>query len=319
MNKRILLTGGAGFIGSHLAAYLLSRDYHVIVYDNESTGNRANLPPQVEFISGDVCDSEALGAVFSQGIDAVLHIAGQASIRVSFADPDTDLNVNTRGTIRVLQQCIAHRVPRLLFASTMTVYGDRPTIPTPENEPPNPISFYAVTKYAAERYVHITAERPDLDFTFNATSLRMFNVYGPGQRLNNPYQGVLAIFIGNVLRGEPIKIFGDGEQARDFVHVADVARAWADALENPAAYGQVINIGTGVALSVNQICDLVLAAFGHTRATYPVEYFPSHAGNMRCAAADITRARELFGWQPQIDITQGMAETIAWARKQIAT
>ncbi|MDX1992176.1 MAG: NAD-dependent epimerase/dehydratase family protein [bacterium] len=318
MTQRILVTGGAGFIGSHIVDELLRRGHHPIVFDNESTGTRANLPSGVEFIPGDVCDSDALKTVFESGVDAVMHLAGQASIRISFANPDADLNVNTLGTVRVLQQCLAYRVPRLIFASTMTVYGDTPVTPTPEDAPPNPISFYAVTKYAAERYVHITAARGDLDFEFHATALRMFNVYGPRQRLNNPYQGVLAIFIGNVMRGEPIKIFSDGEQSRDFVHAVDAAKAWADALDNPATYGQSINIGTGVGTSVNQLCDYVVNAFGHTRDTYPVQYFPTHPGDMRHSRADISRAKALIGWSPQIDMAEGMAETVAWARQEAA-
>jgi UDP-glucose 4-epimerase len=249
-------------------------------------------------------------------VDAVLHIAGQASIRLSFADPAADLNVNTLGTINVLQACIQHRVPRLLFASSMTIYGDPAVVPTPEDTPPDPLSYYAITKYAAERYVHTTARRRDLGFDLNVTSLRMFNVYGAGQSLTNAYQGVLAIFTGNVLRGEPIKIHADGEQSRDFVHVDDVARAWLNALDNPASYGKVINLGTGKPTSVNQICDLVLAAFGHTRTTYPVEHHPAQPGDLRRSAADIRRAKTLLGWQPQVDLDAGMRSTIAWAKTQ---
>lgn len=313
-SKRVLITGGAGFIGSHIAERLLASGHHVIALDNESTGNRANLPSLVEFVSGDVCDSYTLNRVFERDVDAVMHIAGQASIRLSFADPAADLNTNTLGTIRVLQACLAHRVPRLLFASSMTIYGSTPLTPTPETTPPDPISYYAITKYAAERYVHATAARRDLGFDFHATSFRMFNVYGERQSLTNAYQGVFAIFIGNVLRGEPIKIYSDGKQARDFVHVSDVARAWVDALENSATYGQVINLGTGVTTSVNQLADLVLKAFGHTRETYPVEYHEAHAGDMRASAADITRARELLNWSPLVPIQHGMPETIEWAK-----
>ena len=171
-----------------------------------------------------------------------------------------------------------------------------------------------ITKYAAERYVHATALRPDLNFDFNVTSFRMFNVYGPRQSLTNSYQGVFAIFVGNVLRGEPIRIYSDGEQARDFVHVTDVAHAWVNALDNPASYSQVINLGTGQPTSVNELADLVLAAFGHTRDTYPIEYRATQAGDMRVSAADIHLAQSLLGWSPQVTVNDGMTETIAWAR-----
>lgn len=311
---RILITGGAGFIGSHIAELLLARGHQVIALDNEQTGKRSNLPPEAEFVYGDVTDPLALEGVFQRGLDAVFHIAGQASIRLSFMDPAADLNVNTLGTVRVLQACLSYKVPRLLFASSMTIYGSNPPTPTPETTPTNPVSYYAITKLAAENYVQATALRPDLEFDFRVTSFRMFNVYGPRQSLTNAYQGVFAIFVGNVMRGEPIKIYSDGEQARDFVHVKDVARAWCDAMDNPASYGQVLNIGTGVPTSVNQLADVVLKTFGHTRASYPVEYHEAHAGDMRVSAADITRAQQLLGWTPQIPVAQGMDETIAWAR-----
>ncbi len=312
--QRILITGGAGFIGGHLAELLLEREHSVIALDNLTTGKRSNLPAAARLIEGDVTDLETLNRILAEGVDAVMHIAGQASIRLSYADPTNDLNVNTLGTIRVLQACLAHRVPRLLYASSMTIYGGEPPTPTAESVPANPISYYAITKYAAERYVHATALRPDLGINFNVTSFRMFNVYGPRQSLTNAYQGVFAIFVGNVLRGEPINIYSDGEQARDFVHVTDVARAWADALDAPATYGEIINLGTGQPTSVNALADLVLASFGYTRATYPVHHHPAHAGDMRVSAADIRRAQELLGWSPQVAVADGMAETIAWAR-----
>jgi UDP-glucose 4-epimerase len=314
MTQRILVTGGAGFIGSHIVDLLLARGHQVVVFDNLSTGSTTNLNPNAEFVRGDVRDAEALTPVFAGGIDAVLHIAGQASIRLSFQNPADDLNMNTLGTINILGQCMAHRVPRLLFASSMTIYGDPAVVPTPEDSPALPISNYAITKYAAERYVHVAAARRDLDFAFNVTSFRMFNVYGERQSLTNAYQGVFAIFVGNVLRGEPINIHSDGEQSRDFVHITDVARAWVEALDQPAMYGQVINLGTGRPTSMNVLCDMVLAAFGHTRDTYPVRYHPAQPGDLRQSGADVSRARELLGWTPQVQVEEGMPATIAWAR-----
>jgi UDP-glucose 4-epimerase len=314
MTQRILVTGGAGFIGSHIVDLLLARGHRVVVFDNLSTGSESNLNPSAEFVRGDVRDAAALTPIFAGGIDAVLHIAGQASIRMSFQNPADDLNTNTLGTIHILQQCMANRVPRLLFASSMTIYGDPAVVPTPEDSPAFPISNYAITKYAAERYVHVAAARRDLDFAFNMTSFRMFNVYGERQSLTNAYQGVFAIFVGNVLRGEPINIHSDGEQSRDFVHITDVARAWVDALDQPATYGQVINLGTGRPTSMNALCDMVLAAFGHTREAYPVRYHPAQPGDLRQSGADVSRARELLGWTPLVQVEDGMPATIAWAR-----
>lgn len=319
ISKRILVTGGAGFIGSHIAEALLERGHKVTVFDNESTGRRADVPDGAAFIRGDVRDLDAVMNAFELGIDAVYHIAGQASIRLSFADPAADLAVNTQGTINILQACLRYRVPRLLFASSMTIYGTPSLVPTPETAFPDPISYYAITKYAAERYVHTTAARRDLDFDLHVTSFRMFNVYGARQSLTNGYQGVLAIFIGNVLRGEPITIHSDGEQSRDFVHVRDVTRAWCDALDHPATYGQVINLGTGRPSSVNLLCDLVLRAFGHTRDTYLVQHAPAQPGDIRVSAADISRARALLGWQPTVPFEQGMLETVEWAKESLSS
>ena len=315
MTRRILITGGAGFIGSHLAVALAQAGDHVTVLDNLTTGTRANVPENVEFVQGDVCVLDTLEAVFARGVDVVLHIAGQASIRLSFQDPANDLNVNTVGTLNILQQCMKHHVPRLLFASSMTVYGQTDVVPTPEETPVVPVSNYAVTKYAAERYVHIAAQRNDLDFDFNVTSFRMFNVYGPRQSLTNVYQGVLAIFMGKVLRGEPITIHSDGEQSRDFVFISDVVRAWVKAIDTPETYGQVINLGTGRPSSVNQLCDAVLRASNKTRSTYEVHYTNAQPGDTRRSAADIRKAYRLLNWHPQVTLEDGIQQTLNWARQ----
>ena len=184
---------------------------------------------------GDVTRPAEVEPAFARGLDAVCHIAGQVSIIRSFSDPVADLRTNVEGTLNILQLCLKYKVPRLIYASSMTLYGDVRTVPTPETEPCRPDSYYGITKHAAERYVHATAERPDLGFDFRVTSLRMFSVYGPGQSFSNPYQGVLGIFSGNLLRGEPITIFGDGEQTRDFVYIDDIVDGWVRALANPAA------------------------------------------------------------------------------------
>lgn len=315
--KRILVTGAAGFIGGHVVDLLIARGYAVIAFDNLSTGSRSDVHSQAQFVEGDVRSMEDLTPIFASGVDAVLHFAGQASIRLSFADPTLDLNVNTLGTINLLQQCLTHQVERFLFASSMTIYGNPAVVPTPEDAPPNPVSYYAITKYAAERYVHLTAARRDLATPLNVTSFRMFNVYGERQSLTNAYQGVFAIFIGNLLRGEAINIHSDGQQARDFVHVSDVARAWVDAIDNPASFGRVINLGTGQMCSVNQLCDLVLEAFNHTRESYPIHYHPAQPGDLRASAADIQLAQTLLGWLPEVSIARGMPATIAWARGQV--
>jgi UDP-glucose 4-epimerase len=197
----------------------------------------------------------------------------------------------------------------------MTVYGHTKVLPTPEETPCQPISYYGITKYAAERYVRTAAERVDLDFDFHVTCFRMYNVYGPRQALNNPYQGVLGIFLGNLLRGEPITIFGDGEQSRDFVYISDVVDAWVGTLGNPASYGGVFNLGSGHRLSINQLADHVLAAFRRRRTDDTIAYAPGRPGEQRHVEADITQARAILGWEPKVPFTAGLAQTVRWAEK----
>ncbi len=309
----ILVTGGAGFIGSHLADRLVKEGHHVLVIDNESTGRLENVPGAALYFQGDVANIDDLKQAFKNDLDAVCHIAGQVSIIRSFSDPLIDLRTNVQGTVNVLQLCLKYRLSRLLYASSMSVYGQTDLLPTPENTPCKPVSYYGITKYAAERYVHTTAERVDLGFDFHATSFRMYNVYGPRQALDNPYQGVLGIFLGNLLRGEPITIFGDGEQSRDFVYIDDIVNAWVGALENPASYGRILNLGSGHRLSINQLADFVLAAFNRTRSDYPLLYAPARPGDQRRVEADITQARVTLGWEPKVSFENGLAETVRWA------
>jgi len=312
----ILVTGGAGFIGSHLVDRLVKEGHRVLVVDNEATGRREHVPAGAQYLQGDVGNIDELEPAFKNGLDAICHIAGQVSIIRSFDNPLTDLRTNVQGTLNVLQLCLKYHVPRLLYASSMTVYSSASPLPTPEEAPCEPISYYGITKYAAERYVRTTAERVDLDFDFRVTCFRMYSVYGPRQALDNPYQGVLGIFLGNLLRGEPLTIFGDGEQSRDFVYIDDIVNAWVGALGKPATYGRIFNLGSGHRLSINQLADFVLAAFNHTRSDYPVVYAPVRPGDQRRVEADITQARVTLGWEPRVSFEQGLAETVQWAIKQ---
>ena len=308
---RVLVTGGAGFIGSHLVKRLVADEVDVAVLDNLSTGSRDRLPAGVELLEGDVGDWGFVDQVFaSRRFDAVFHIAGQASIRLSFAAPEADLSTNVLGTLNVVRGCLDSGVRRLVNASSMTAYGEPDLIPTPEHVPCVPVSYYGVTKYAAERYVQVTGAREDVEL--NVTSLRMFNVYGERQSVDNPYQGVLAIFIGNLLRGEPITIHGDGLQTRDFVYVDDVVDAWMRVLDMPETFGAVLNVGSGRETSVNELADAVLAAFGESRDSWELRPAPAQLGDQRRSAADIT-AMSRLGWSPTTPFESGMARVVAWA------
>ena len=315
MSKRILVTGGAGFIGSHMADGLLKAGYQVTILDNLSTGEKGNLNKKAAFIRGDVTKAKDLKKAFAKKLDGVFHIAGCASTIKSFDDPETDLNTNTLGTIRVVQACLAHKVPRLLYASSMTAYGWVSRLPVDvDKTPTRPVSYYGISKYAAERYALASGERLDLGFPFGVTALRMFNVYGRRQSLDNPYQGVASIFIGNIQRREAIKVFGDGEQSRDFIHISDVVSAWIKALRTPKAIGQVFNLGTGTRISVNDLIKTDLRAFGLDPKSYPIHHYPTRPGDQRHMQADIRKTRRVLQWAPKMSFSKGMGDVVAWAR-----
>jgi UDP-glucose 4-epimerase len=307
----VLVTGGAGFIGSHLVDALLARGDDVVVLDNLSTGSRDNVQPDAELVEGDVADGVAVRDAFAhRSFDAVLHIAGQASISKSFDEPERDLRVNVAGTLNVVEQAIASGVHRLVHASSMTAYGEPRAIPTPESEACIPVSNYGVTKYASERYVHVAGARDDVDLTVK--SLRMFNVYGERQSLTNPYQGVLAIFVGNVLREEPITIHSDGEQTRDFVYVADVVDAWLRVLDDRATAGQVYNVGSGRETTIAELARAVVRACGHDE--WEITTGPAQLGDLRRSCADVRELQSATGWQPTTSLDDGMRRTVDWAR-----
>jgi UDP-glucose 4-epimerase len=307
----VLVTGGAGFIGSHLVDALLARGDDVVVLDNLSTGSRDNVHANAELVEGDVADTGVVRDAFAlRSLDAVLHIAGQASIAKSFDEPERDLRVNVVGTLNVVEQVIASGVPRLVHASSMTAYGEPQTIPTPESEPCIPVSNYGVTKYASERYVHVAGARDDVAFA--VTSLRMFNVYGERQSLTNPYQGVLAIFIGNVLRGEPITIHSDGEQTRDFVYVGDVVDAWLRVLDDRRTHGRVYNVGSGRETTIAELARTVVRACGHD--DWEIATGPAQLGDLRRSCADVRELEAAVGWRPATSLDDGMRRTIDWAR-----
>lgn len=312
----VLVTGGAGFIGSHLSDRLIKSNYQVIILDNLSTGKQTYIPKSAIFIRGDVRRKQEVEAIFRKyAFDIVIHIAGQASTITSFTDPFFDIETNFLGTVNIVLSAVAHHVPRLLYASSMTVYGHPDKLPILETNLPRPISYYGITKYAAERFVHATAERIDLKKPLNVTSFRMFNVYGPRQSITNPYQGVLAIFIGNVLRGEPITIFGDGRQSRDFVYIDDVVDSWMSAIDNPKSFNQSVNIGSGRQTSILDLARAVITATNKDPGKYPIRYQSKRPGDQQFIAADIAKAKKLLGFRPKTSLSQGLAKTIAWAKQ----
>ncbi len=316
MPKRVLVTGVAGFIGSHMAEGLMKKGYAVTGIDNFSTGEKKNLPAGIRFIRGDITRAADLKKAFASPLAGVFHIAGCASTIKAFDDPEADLRTNTLGTVGIVQACLAKKVPRLLYASSMTVYGYPKSLPVRVDGVCAPVSYYGISKYAAERYVLATGERKDLGFNFGATAFRMFNVYGRRQSLTNPYQGVASIFIGNILRRETVKIFGDGEQSRDFIHISDVVDAWIQAFRRLKARGHAFNLGTGMRISVNRLVATDIRAFGLDPRNYPVKHYPGRPGDQRHMQADISKTRRILGWAPKMPFEKGMSDVISWAREE---
>lgn len=289
---RVLITGGAGFIGHHLAHALVRRGTAVTVLDDLSMGRRENVPDGARFVEGDVRDPAAVRAALD-GVDAVLHEAAIVSIRASVEHFVRDAEVNLMGTLTLLQQMAGRPIRRAVLASSMAVYGDSPRPdPLPEHAPTEPIAPYGAAKLAAERYWLMMGAQMGVP----ATALRYFNTYGPNQTFT-PYVGVITIFIRRLLEGTPPVIFGDGEQRRDFVHVDDIVAANLAVLDAPAAAvaGGVFNVGTGRATSVNEIAAGLIAALAPGLRP---EHAPAQAGELRNAIADSSALRRATGWEP---------------------
>lgn len=316
---RVLVTGGAGFIGSHIADRLVDRGDEVVVLDDLSNGLRANVPDGATLVVGDVRDKADVGraiAAFPGGrpADTICHLAGQASTFRSFDSPSWDMMVNGVGTAHLIEAGREVGVHTFVHASSMTAYGTPPSLPMREDMPCAPLSFYGATKWVSERAVIIAAtEAPN---PFRAVAFRMFNVYGPRQSLTNAYQGVMGIFLGRVLRNEPILLFGDGEQSRDFVYVGDVAEAWVLALDGAPVGGTVLNLGRGDSITMNALWSTIVARCGHDPARWPVEREGGRPGDQRHSRADISAAERVLGWVPKVDLDEGLRHTVAWAENE---
>ena len=296
-----LVTGGAGFIGSHLVEGLLARGDQVRVLDNLSSGKLENLSSildQVELLEGDIQD-EAIVRQAVAGVDIVFHLAAMVSVPQSMAQPRQAELINSVGTLTILQAAQASGVQRLVLSSTCAIYGDEPALPKTEAMVPCPKSPYAISKLTAEQYCRLFSEA----FELETVVLRYFNVYGPRQDPFSPYSGVISIFVDKMSMGKPVTIFGDGEQTRDFVFVSDVVRANLLAAVVPEAAGQLFNIGTGRAITVNHLFDSLSGILSYTGKP---AYQPPRAGDVRHSYADSGRARSVLGWQPRIDLERGL-------------
>jgi UDP-glucose 4-epimerase len=288
---RIAITGGAGFIGSKLAAAWIRRGAEVVVIDDLSVGKRENVPKQARFAECDVLESDRVLAAMA-GCDTVYHMAARVAIRSSFEYVVQDTMVNVAGTASVLRAAtLANSVRKLVFTSSMAVYADAPVGQlVSETWPTNPLSPYGISKLAAEALTHQLCAQAGI----NSVVLRLFNTYGSGQRLS-PYVGAVTIFCNRLAKAEAPRIFGDGEQSRDFVHVDDVVHALLLAGETTVT-GETFNVGSGVATTVNQVVEYLQDAL---QTWVPAEHVAAVSGELRCSVADIGKARSVLGYAPR--------------------
>jgi dTDP-L-rhamnose 4-epimerase len=347
----VLITGGAGFIGCHLASALLARGYHVRVLDSlieqvhARNDGALQLPAEVELIEGDIRDATKVRHALS-GASRLVHLAAEVGVGQSMYAIDRYVSVNDYGTAVLFQQLIDKPVERVVVASSMSIYGEglyrdadgrfidnaargevgggswepcddtgRPLIPmpTPETKRPSLASVYALGKYVQERLTLMLCAA----YGMQGTALRLFNVYGPGQALSNPYTGVLAIFASRLLNGRPPLVFEDGLQRRDFVHVSDVARAFVAAIEHPASAGEIYNIGSGAHRTIAEVGELLADAMGKPSIA-PEITGKSRSGDIRHCFADISKAEAELGFRARRDFSEGLAELSEWVAQQQA-
>lgn len=311
--KTVLVTGGAGFIGSHTVDLLLEHGHRVAVLDDFSTGKRSNLPPthdRLRVIEGDVSENlhVALAPIEAEWdrIDRIIHLAAQTSVTRSIERPLLDYRVNGLGTLQVLEYARDRKLDKVVFASSAAVYGDAATPPVGEDAPCLPLSPYGVNKLSSEHALRYYAAVHGLE----TIALRFFNVYGARQDPKSPYSGVISIFLDRAARGDPLAIFGDGMQTRDFVHVSDVARAVVDASSGGPCDGRALNLGTGSSTSVRELAETVRRVL---RAdTVEIAHAPARPGEILHSLADVSRARDALGFTAKVGIEEGLRRTAEW-------
>lgn len=309
-----LVTGGAGFIGSHIAEALVSKGHTVSVLDNLSTGKRENLSAfenRVNFIEGDIRDTDVVAKAV-RGVDYVIHQAALASVPRSIADPSTTNEVNTQGTLNLLEAAKNESVKRFVYASSSSVYGDSDVLPKVEEMRPQPKSPYAVSKLAGEFYCDVFNEV----YSLSAVSLRYFNVFGPRQDPSSQYAAVVPIFVSSLLRGEPPTVFGDGGQSRDFTYIDNVVAANLMVCEAGPGNGTVYNVACGDRYTLNSLYERLENIVG--TQIKPI-YDEPRIGDVRHSQASIDAIRGSVGYEPTVGLDEGLARTVEWYRRRVGS
>ena len=300
--SRYLVTGAAGFIGAALASRLIKEGNQVVTIDNLSTGNTSNIPDGVKFIEGDCGNKDVYSKIPNEKYDAIFHIAGQSSGEISFDDPIYDIRTNAESTLLLLKFALQNKCKRFIYASTMSVYGIKPERPVKEIEDCYPESFYGIAKLASEHYLRVYEQ-----FGIDATSLRLFNVYGPGQNMDNLRQGMVSIFLAQMLKNKCIHVKGSADRFRDFIHIDDVVESFLRCLSCDKSKSKTINIANGKAIKVKEIIRLLVSS---QEEKIEVEYQGGTPGDIHGIFADITQMNNIFGNWEKVDLRDGIAEMV---------
>lgn len=304
--KRYLVTGAAGFIGSCLAKRLIRDGHQVYTIDNLSTGSKKVIPNGVEFIKGDCQNSAVVNQLDGIPFEAIYHIAGQSSGEISFENPVYDLQTNAQSTLLLLKLALKNGIKKFIYASTMSVYGNQQVLPVNEDAIPAPISFYGVGKLASEHYLRIYQ-----DFGIHSTALRLFNVYGPGQNLENLKQGMVSIFLAQALDNGRIHVKGSKDRFRDFVYIDDVVNAFLYAEQGTESDFAVYNVASGQRTTVETVVETLKQ---HIEGDISSKYEGSTPGDQFGIYADPTLIKERLGWESKMDFDKGMHHMLAWAK-----
>lgn len=307
---KAIVTGGAGFIGSHLSSHLLKAGWSVLAVDNLSSGFLHNVPVGAKFKWLDLTHEDSILGLPADGADVVFHLASHVGQELSFERPIYDFKANAFSTLLLLQWCMQKKVKQFIFASSMNVYGDPLTLPVTEATPVQPPSPYSVGKIASEYLCNIYQ-----NFGVNTTSLRLFNVYGPMQDMQNMKQGMVSIFMTYVARNEPILVRGSKDRFRDFISVHDVVDAFYRCIDE-RAYGKVYNVASGRKVFVWQLLNEIIKAFGYDPEKYPVTYGEPTPRDQFGVYGAASLLQKDLGWKPSVELTDGLAEMAAWVKEK---
>lgn len=308
-NKTILVTGGAGFIGSAIAKRLLDEGNTVVIADNLSTGKQSNIPEGCEFIRISLENTEEYNKFENYAFDVVCHLAGQSSGEASFGDPEYDFNSHVKTTFNLLTMCRDKGIKRFLYSSSMASYGDNQYLPIDEKHPQNPKTYYAAGKMAAEAYIKFFNT-----IGINTTTFRFFSVYGPNQDLDNKMQGMVSIFLSFILNDEPVLVKGSKDRFRDFIFIEDLVDAWIKAIDEPATFGNIYNLASGKKTTVEELVNTEIEVCG--KSDYQVDYKGTTPGDQFGAYGDIAKLKKDLKWEPKHTLKDGLTKMVAFYNKE---